>query len=81
VRRAFTGVIRCVCISLDSEPTKLLYHPNKNLGGDGGLRQIKTCRQIHLQVNFKKSRLLGLESIIYLVEAPPPTGPSPEHSQ
>jgi hypothetical protein len=28
--------------------------PNKNLGGEGGLRHIYTCRKVPLQVNFFK---------------------------
>jgi hypothetical protein len=48
----------------------LLYHP-KALGG--GLIQINTCRQGPSQKKKrkeKKSRHLGLESIIYLVHGP-----------
>jgi hypothetical protein len=32
---------------------------NQKLRRGGGLRQINTCRQVHLLVNFKKSRQLG----------------------
>jgi hypothetical protein len=41
-----------LCIWPDSEPTKLLYHPKQKPRRGGGLRQINTCRQGHLQVNF-----------------------------
>ncbi len=51
VWRAYAGVIHYVFWP-DFEPKKLLYHPNKNLGGEGGLRQINTCYQVPLMVNF-----------------------------
>ncbi len=64
VWRASTGVLHSV---LDqTKPTKLFYHPNKNLGGEGGLRQINTCRQIPLQVNFKERRPLGFDVFIVI---------------
>ncbi len=56
-----------LCIWPDSEPTKLLYRPKQKPWRGGGLRQISTCHQVHLQVNFKKSGHLGLESISYFV--------------
>ncbi len=37
-----------LCFWPDSEPTQLLYHPNKNLGGEGTLRQLNTCRKVPL---------------------------------
>jgi hypothetical protein len=40
-------------------PTELLYHPKQKHRRGGGLRQINTCRQVPLQVNFLKSRHLG----------------------
>jgi hypothetical protein len=47
VWRAYTntGVIHCV-FDLIPDSTKLLYHP------PGGNKQINTCRQVPLQVNF-----------------------------
>jgi hypothetical protein len=50
VWRASTGVIHYVFDQI--EPTKLLYHPKQKPRRGGGLRQINTCRQIPLQVNF-----------------------------
>ncbi len=41
-----------LCIWPDSEPTKLLYHPKQKHRRGGGLRQINTCRQVPLLVNF-----------------------------
>ncbi len=66
VWRAYTGVIHCV---FDQIPNlqNCFTTPNKNLGGKGGFRQVNTFRQVHLQVIFKKSRHLGLESLSYLV--------------
>jgi hypothetical protein len=52
-----------LCIRTDSEPTKLLYHPKQKPGREGGLIQIKTCRQIPLQVNFKFSGFGVLKAI------------------
>jgi hypothetical protein len=37
-------------------------------------RQINACRQVPLQVNFKKIRHLGLESISYFVYDEPRRG-------
>jgi hypothetical protein len=38
-----------LCIWPDSEPTKLLYRPKKNLGGEGASdRYINSCRQVPL---------------------------------
>ncbi len=51
----------------DSKLKKLLYYPKQKPRRREGLRQINTCSQIPLQVIFKKSRHLGLESISYLV--------------
>jgi hypothetical protein len=34
------------------EPTKLLYNPKQKPRRGGGLRQINTCRQVTLLVNF-----------------------------
>jgi hypothetical protein len=51
VCKAYTGGYT-LCIYPDSEPTKLLYHPNKPRRG-GGLRpQINTCCQVPLLVSF-----------------------------
>ncbi len=50
------------CIWPDSEPTKLLDHPKKNYEGRG-LRQINTCRNVPLQVNFFRWRHFALVSI------------------
>ncbi len=41
-----------LCIWPDSEPTKLLYHPKQKPRRGGCLRQINTCRQVPLLVNF-----------------------------
>ncbi len=41
-----------LCPWPDSEPTKLLYHYKQKPWGGGGLRQINTCLQVPLQVNF-----------------------------
>ncbi len=41
-----------LCIWPDSEPTKLLYHPKQISRRVGDLRQINTCRQVPLLVNF-----------------------------
>ncbi len=49
---------------IDSEPTKLLNHPKQKPRRGGGLRQIKTYRQVPLQVNFKrKADISGLVSL------------------
>jgi hypothetical protein len=48
---------------------KIALPPKQKPRRGGAFRQINTCRQIPLQVNFKKSRHLGLESISYLVHA------------
>jgi hypothetical protein len=49
----------------------------KNIGGEGGLKQINTCRHVPLQVNFwKKPTFRILESFSYLVHdfyTPPPS--------
>ena len=37
---------------------KLLDHPKQNLGEEGGLRQINTCRKVPLQVNFLDDDIL-----------------------
>ncbi len=52
-----------LCIWPDSESTKLLYHPKQKPRRGGRLRQIITCRQVPLQVNFKKSWHLGSVSL------------------
>ncbi len=36
-----------MCIRPDSEPTKLLYYPKQNIGGEGAS---DTCRQVPLLV-------------------------------
>ncbi len=38
-----------LCIWLNPEPTKLLFYPKQNLGGEGAS---ETCRQVPLLVNF-----------------------------
>ncbi len=43
-----------LCIWPDSEPTKLLYHPNRKPRRRVGLRQRHTCRQVLLLVNSLK---------------------------
>ncbi len=65
VWRAFTGLIHWV---FDQIPNlqNCFTTPNKTRRGRG-LRQINTCRQVPLQVNFKKSQHLGLESIFFLL--------------
>ncbi len=40
------------CIWSDSESKILLDHPKQKLRRGGGLRQIKTCRKVPLQVNI-----------------------------
>ncbi len=49
--RIFTRVIQC---EFDQIPNlkNCITTPNKNLGGEGGLRQINTCRHVPLLVNF-----------------------------
>ncbi len=56
-----------LCIWPDSKPTKFLYHSKQKPRRWGGLRWINTCCRVPLQVNYKKRRYLGLESISYLV--------------
>ncbi len=41
-----------LCIWPDSEPTKLQDLPKQKPGRRGGLRRIKTCRKVLLQVDF-----------------------------
>ncbi len=43
-----------LCIWPDSEPTKLLCHPKQKSWRGRDLRQIYTCRQVPLQVNFEE---------------------------
>ncbi len=58
--------------------TKFLYHPKQKPRRGGGLRQINTCPQVPLQVNFQeKSRHLGLESISYMVHVYSQSGLEP----
>jgi hypothetical protein len=43
-----------LCFWPDYEPKNCFTNPNKNIGREGGLTQINTCRQIPLQVDFKE---------------------------
>ncbi len=49
----------------DYEPIKLLYHPKWKPRRGGGLRQINSCRQVHLQVNFEEKPTFRIG--VYLV--------------
>jgi hypothetical protein len=66
VWRSYTRVIHCVFDQIPSLQN-CFTAPNKKPWRGGGLRQISTCHQVHLQVNFKKSGHLGFESISYFV--------------
>ncbi len=66
------GVIHCVFYQIPNLQN-CFTTPNKNLGGEGGLRQINTCRHVLYKSIFKKSGQLELESISYLVHALQPT--------
>ncbi len=55
--------ILTLCIWPDSEPKKLLDHPNQEPRKEGGLRLINTFRKIPLQVNFLGWRQFSLLSV------------------
>ncbi len=52
-----------LCIWPDSEPTKLLHHPNWKPRRGEGLRQINTCHKVPLHVNFLRWRYFAFLSI------------------
>jgi hypothetical protein len=66
VWRAYTGAIHCVFDQIRNLQNCFTTPKQKPRRG-GGLRQLNTCRQVPLQVYFKKSQHLGLESISYFV--------------
>ncbi len=75
-RPYLAGVLHSVSDQIQKlEPTKLIYHPNQNLGSEGGLRQINTCRKIPLQVNFFRWRLFALPSMSLIFLRSPATRP------